>query len=132
MTAAQVEARVGTTDDLAPPAAATDPPGDAGAAPCPYCLWELAAGPADARDCPSCGARYHHDCWAENGGCAVFGCAGWAASYPIAGGDSSAAPAPVAPDPVEAGEGPANFCQQCGNRVASTFVFCGYCGTRIQ
>lgn len=25
-------------------------------------------------DCPSCRARYHADCWRENGGCAVYGC----------------------------------------------------------
>jgi predicted RNA-binding Zn-ribbon protein involved in translation (DUF1610 family) len=25
--------------------------------------------------CPDCHAEYHSDCWAENGGCAVYGCA---------------------------------------------------------
>lgn len=24
--------------------------------------------------CPSCSALYHADCWAENGGCGVYGC----------------------------------------------------------
>src|SRR6266404_5989510 len=25
--------------------------------------------------CPPCGAKYHADCWLQNGGCAVYGCA---------------------------------------------------------
>ena len=26
-------------------------------------------------ECPTCKAEYHADCWQENGGCAVYGCA---------------------------------------------------------
>src|SRR6266568_304599 len=25
--------------------------------------------------CPACDAKYHADCWLQNGGCAVYGCA---------------------------------------------------------
>jgi RING finger family protein len=41
---------------------------------CPYC--RSAVGPEDgAKECPTCGTAHHGDCWAENGGCAVVGCA---------------------------------------------------------
>ena len=29
----------------------------------------------ERQDCPGCGAPHHADCFAENGGCTVFGCA---------------------------------------------------------
>ena len=39
---------------------------------CPYCL-----GAMDGKRqlCPACHVGHHEDCWAENGGCAVLGCA---------------------------------------------------------
>ena len=40
---------------------------------CPYCA--DAAPDGGVHDCPTCGAPHHEDCWQENGGCAVFGCA---------------------------------------------------------
>jgi hypothetical protein len=39
---------------------------------CPYCR-ETIEG-RDATRCPSCGTPHHQDCFAENGGCTVFGC----------------------------------------------------------
>jgi len=40
---------------------------------CPYCR-----APIDASDpslvCEGCGTRHHADCYAENGGCTIFGC----------------------------------------------------------
>jgi uncharacterized membrane protein YhaH (DUF805 family) len=30
---------------------------------------------AEAVACPACQTPHHHDCWTENGGCTVFGCA---------------------------------------------------------
>lgn len=41
--------------------------------PCPYCRSPV-EDVADAKECPSCGASHHNDCWSENGGCAVVGC----------------------------------------------------------
>ena len=42
---------------------------------CPYCRGEI--NPADGGniDCPGCGTPHHQDCYAENGGCTIFGCA---------------------------------------------------------
>jgi Interferon-induced transmembrane protein/GYF domain 2/Prokaryotic RING finger family 1 len=39
---------------------------------CPYCRGEIAKGEADL--CASCGTPHHRECYAENGGCTVFGC----------------------------------------------------------
>ena len=41
---------------------------------CPYCQTAIAAG-SDYLTCPACKTPYHPDCWQENGGCAVRGCA---------------------------------------------------------
>jgi len=40
---------------------------------CPYCrtVWEA----DEAVTCAGCSTVSHRDCWAENGGCAVLGCA---------------------------------------------------------
>ncbi|MCX7047565.1 MAG: hypothetical protein NTX50_19030 [Candidatus Sumerlaeota bacterium] len=41
---------------------------------CAICRWPIQ--PREARRaCPSCGAEYHEDCWTENKGCAIYGCA---------------------------------------------------------
>jgi TM2 domain-containing membrane protein YozV len=42
---------------------------------CPYCRTEVGEAEGERRDCPGCGAPHHADCFAENGGCTVFGCA---------------------------------------------------------
>lgn len=73
---------------------------------CPYCRFPLKEG-ADTARCGSCHAAHHADCWADNRGCAVMGCAAApaspAAQIPIPAHFSApaAAPPPVAPAPVE-------------------------------
>jgi Prokaryotic RING finger family 1 len=42
--------------------------------PCPYCRSPVEPSQS-SKDCPSCGAPHHADCWTENGGCAVVACA---------------------------------------------------------
>lgn len=45
---------------------------------CAYCHWGLLDEPARSLvHCASCAAAYHAECWAENGGCAVYGCSEW-------------------------------------------------------
>src|ERR1700692_2491372 len=41
---------------------------------CPYCRCPLEAGDTQTT-CPGCETPHHADCFAENGGCTVFGCA---------------------------------------------------------
>jgi TM2 domain-containing membrane protein YozV len=40
---------------------------------CPYCRTGFEAEDEVTR-CPSCGTAHHADCFAENGGCTIFGC----------------------------------------------------------
>lgn len=42
---------------------------------CPYCRTEVGDAEGERQDCPGCGTPHHADCFAENGGCTVFGCA---------------------------------------------------------
>jgi TM2 domain-containing membrane protein YozV len=42
---------------------------------CPYCRTEVGEAAGERKDCPGCGTPHHADCFAENGGCTVFGCA---------------------------------------------------------
>jgi TM2 domain-containing membrane protein YozV len=41
---------------------------------CPYCRSAIEPGAGDELLCPGCGTPHHSDCFAENGGCTVFGC----------------------------------------------------------
>lgn len=41
---------------------------------CPYCRTEVGDAEGERKDCPGCGTPHHADCFAENGGCTVFGC----------------------------------------------------------
>lgn len=42
---------------------------------CPYCRTEVGEAEGERTECPGCGTPHHADCFAENGGCTVFGCA---------------------------------------------------------
>lgn len=43
---------------------------------CPYCRMPFEEGDAPAKIyCTACGVPHHEDCYQENGGCTVFGCA---------------------------------------------------------
>lgn len=41
---------------------------------CPYCRTEVGEAESERKDCPGCATPHHADCFAENGGCTVFGC----------------------------------------------------------
>jgi TM2 domain-containing membrane protein YozV len=48
---------------------------------CPYCRAPISPEePVSA--CEGCGTRHHTDCYAENGGCTIFGCSGAPAEEP--------------------------------------------------
>jgi TM2 domain-containing membrane protein YozV len=42
---------------------------------CPYCRTEVDAADGGRVDCSECHTPHHQDCFTENGGCTVFGCA---------------------------------------------------------
>lgn len=62
---------------------------------CPYCRFPLKAS-SEFAECPVCHAVHHADCYAENGGCAIVGCAG----------DDTTAAVPHAPTPLTAPQRP--------------------------
>ena len=72
---------------------------------CPYCRFALKSG-IPVVDCAACSAVHHAECWADNGGCAIVGCAGGpgqagAFTTPGAASKSAAAvPAPAAEAPA--------------------------------
>ena len=78
---------------------------------CPYCRTEVGETEGERQDCPGCGTPHHADCFAENGGCTVFGCANAPsdeAKVTVSGTDlmgnvvtrQTAAPTPVRPGPL--------------------------------
>jgi uncharacterized membrane protein YhaH (DUF805 family) len=48
---------------------------------CPYCRFPIKANGA-VSNCDSCGSIHHSDCWNENAGCAVTGCASGPSANP--------------------------------------------------
>jgi len=42
---------------------------------CPYCRTEIDTIDGGGMECSGCGTPHHQDCFTENGGCTVFGCA---------------------------------------------------------
>jgi len=72
--------------------------------------------------CPACNAVYHKECWNENGGCAVYGCA----QVP-------------AVEKRQAIEMPVSYwgqenkkCPSCGNEILAAAVRCRHCGTVFE
>lgn len=41
---------------------------------CPYCRFQVDLTDGSGLLCEGCGTPHHQDCYAENGGCTVFGC----------------------------------------------------------
>jgi len=41
---------------------------------CPYCRAAIDTAVEEHLSCPGCDTQHHSDCYAENGGCTVFGC----------------------------------------------------------
>lgn len=56
---------------------------------CPYCRFPLKEGDS-VRECGTCHSLHHSDCWSDNTGCAIVGCAG---------SDDGAATAVLPPSP---------------------------------
>ena len=69
------------------------------AAVCPYCRTPIDAAAGEELLCSGCGTPHHTDCYKENGGCTVFGCANAPADeqkLSITGTDLAAPAAPAA------------------------------------
>jgi len=71
---------------------------------CPYCRTEIGSAAEERLECPGCGTPHHPECFAENGGCTVFGCAKAPQDEPkisLSGTELNQAAAP-APAPIPA------------------------------
>lgn len=69
------------------------------AAVCPYCRTPMDAAAGEELFCSGCGTPHHADCYKENGGCTVFGCANAPSDeqkLSITGTDLAAPAAPTA------------------------------------
>jgi TM2 domain/Prokaryotic RING finger family 1 len=66
---------------------------------CPYCRGPIEAEAGNEQVCAGCGTPHHADCYAENGGCTVFGCSAAPAEEPKVrlSGSEIANPVPVSP-----------------------------------
>lgn len=67
---------------------------------CPYCRMPFDAASPPRIFCTACGTPHHEDCYQENGGCTVFGCARAPADDPklhVSQSDLSAVNLPVQP-----------------------------------
>lgn len=88
---------------------------------CAICM--TAVAPEDAATpCRSCGAEYHAECWADNGGCAIYGCN----MVPKTEG-------------LKALEIPPAFwgrenkdCPKCGQQILAMAVRCRFCGAQVE
>ena len=89
---------------------------------CPYCQSETARGAAVVR-CAKCDTPYHADCWRENGGCAVYGCASKACIPPLPPTPPRSGPRP--PVAQSAGE---LRCPNCYARIQPHDDRCISCG----
>jgi TM2 domain-containing membrane protein YozV len=66
---------------------------------CPYCRTNIEAGD-EPLVCEGCGAAHHPDCYAENGGCTIFGCSKAPADEPkvsVSTPELAVAPSPPSP-----------------------------------
>jgi hypothetical protein len=88
---------------------------------CAICQSPLSAGEATVA-CPDCHAEYHADCWNENHGCAIYGCA----QVPATEG-RSAIEVPVAYWGQEN-----KACPVCEKEILAAAVRCRHCGTVFQ
>jgi hypothetical protein len=73
---------------------------------CPYCSAEIEPADANQLNCPTCGEVHHGECWEENGGCTVFGCASAPADGPTLTVELSDLPSPPPPPPVSGATAP--------------------------
>ena len=95
---------------------------DAGAGTlCAICQTPMQEG-EQLTACPQCGVSYHAECWEENGGCAIYGCA-QVPKVEMRGGM----------------EIPASFwgrehkpCPSCGTEILAAAVRCRKCGATFS
>jgi len=88
---------------------------------CAICRTPL-AGDEPVEPCPACQAPYHADCWADNGGCAVYGCS---RVPPTAGREALEIPPSYWGQETKA-------CPSCRATMMAAAIRCRTCGTTFE
>jgi len=88
---------------------------------CTICMTPATEAEATT-SCPSCRAPYHEECWTENGGCAVYGCAMVPKTENLT---------PLEIPPAFWGREDKD-CPQCGKQILAMAVRCRHCGARVE
>lgn len=88
---------------------------------CAICQSRLAPLEEQAH-CPECRSAYHADCWQDNGGCAVYGCAQVPATEGRAALEIPAAYWGQENKP----------CPSCGQQILAAAVRCRHCGATFS
>jgi len=109
--------QVGAVAAVAAVAAVGPAPAAAGST-CTICQTTIAAG-EEVTACPQCRLGYHAACWAENGGCATYGC-------PAAPKTAKAAESAGA-DGSRQGWGDTKKCPYCGETIRAAALKCKFC-----
>ena len=88
---------------------------------CAICMTPVGEAEA-AIECPACHAKYHAECWQENGGCAVYGC--------------TQVPKVEARQSIEI---PVSYwgqekkpCPSCGREILAAALRCRHCGAMFE
>lgn len=85
---------------------------------CAICM-TVVANEEPSTACPSCRAPYHAECWTENGGCAIYGCA-------LVPKTENLKPLEIPPAFWGRDE---KDCPHCGAKIAAMALRCRHCGT---
>ncbi|HLF91930.1 MAG TPA: RING finger protein [Planctomycetota bacterium] len=89
---------------------------------CAICQTAVGSGES-VGPCPACSAAFHDECWKENGGCAIYGCA----RMPQTTKSDDAAAAPQ----TYWGQDQKD-CPKCGQKIKVAAVRCRFCGTTFD
>jgi len=73
--------------------------------------------------CPACASTFHEECWKENGGCAVYGCARMPQT--VKDGNPSVQPASYWGQDEK-------VCPQCSKKIKVAALRCRHCGTIFE
>ena len=102
---------------------AVHPAADAEAGPlCSICQTAIHPG-EPIGPCPACSSTFHEECWKENGGCAVYGCARMPQT--VKDENPSAQPASYWGQDEK-------VCPQCSKMIKVAAVRCRHCGTMFD
>ncbi len=85
---------------------------------CPFCQTNILVDDV-SKSCDDCSTLYHHDCWEENEGCAIYGCKSSAET--IKWSDHQV--------PLSYWGKETKSCPNCEKEIVASALRCKHCGT---